>query len=598
MTIALALIYALVTWWASTVIIIYLDGLKQSTFKYSLAGMTVLTLACLYGLYRSANDTSVMGAYIAFTCGLLAWGWQEVSFYMGFVTGSRKQPCPENCRGWAHFGHAIQTSIYHELAIIASAVLVVALTWGGSNQIGTWTFLILWWMHQSAKLNVFLGVRNLNEEFLPEHLTFLKGFLNKKAMNLLFPFSVTISTVITVIVAMKAFSESASAFEQAGYSFLTAMMALAILEHWLLVVPMPSTKLWSAGLKSRGAAKPFDAEIVVGFLGAGKTTFLKRLLAATDPAQKTVVLVNDFGELGIDAGLLEGGQADVVELPNGCICCSLRGDVTTRLKSVIETMAPDRILIEPSGVADVASLLGVMEAPVLKPLVRSTTLWTVIDAAAFMADYARLHDYFSVQAKLAPAFIVNKVDLVSEAEFEAVATTLMTINPAARILPARHGVVDAADMAATNPVLPNVPVATGDDELLRDGAGTAAGQHHDHGSAVDHDHHAHDKIALGFENFSLHLDRSIPVAELRPMLEALVTARFGRIERLKGLVRSGEGWLRFDIAGGRPSIMVHAPRADESPRVMVIGTQLNRDQLTRLFMTGSTGATLRLAATA
>ena len=598
MTIALALVYALVTWWASTVIIIYLDGLKQHTFKYSLAGMTILTAVCLYGLSRTASDTSVMGAYIAFTCGLLAWGWQEVSFYMGFVTGTRKQPCPENCRGWAHFGHAIQTSIYHELAIIASAVLVVALTWGGSNQIGTWTFLILWWMHQSAKLNVFLGVRNLNEEFLPEHLTFLKGFLNKKAMNLLFPFSVTISTVITVIVAMKAFSGVATPFERAGYSFLTAMMALAILEHWLLVVPMPSTKLWSAGLKSRGTAKPFDAEIVVGFLGAGKTTFLKRLLAAADPAQKTVVLVNDFGELGIDAGLLEGAQADVVELPNGCICCSLRGDVTTRLKSVIDTMAPDRILIEPSGVADVASLLGVMEAPALKPLVRSTTLWTVIDAAAFMTDYARLHDYFSVQARLAPAFILNKLDLVSEAEFDAVATTLLTINPAARILPARHGVVDPAELAGTNPLLPKLPVAVRDQDFAPDASAAVASHRHDHVHADNHDHHAHDKVALGFENFSAHLDRSFAVAELRPMLDALVKGGFGRIERLKGLVRSGEGWLRFDIAGGRPSIMVHAPRADESPRVMVIGTQLNRDQLTRLFMTGSTGASLRLAATA
>ena len=579
MTIALALGFALITWWASTVAIIYLDGLKPWTFKYSLAGMTFVTLVCLWGLHETANDTSVRGAYIAFTCGLLAWGWQECSFYMGLVTGPRKAACPENCGGWAHFGHAIQTSLWHELAIIASAIVVVALTWGGANQIGTWTFMILWWMHQSAKLNVFLGVRNLNEEFLPEHLTFLKGFLNKKAMNLLFPFSVTISTVLTVIVAMKAWGTDATVFEQAGYAFLTAMMALAILEHWLLVVPMPSTKLWSAGLKSRGNAKPFDAEIVVGFLGAGKTTFLKRLLAA-DPAQKTVVLVNDFGELGIDAGLLEGGAADVVELPNGCICCSLRGDVTTRLRNVIDTMAPDRILIEPSGVADVAALMGVIQTPELKPLVRSTTLWTVIDAAAFLQDYARLQDYFTVQAKLAPAFVLNKTDLVDAAELEAVTQTLLSINPHAEILPARHGAIDPLRMSGAKPIVVEAePVHTHDAVLANDEK-----QAHGHHS---HAHH-HAPAALGFENASLHLTAPIPVAELRAALDRLVAGEAGRIERLKGLVQSGEGWLRFDIAGGRASIMIHAPRPDEAPRVMVIGTALDRTVLTDMFKMSET----------
>lgn len=565
MTIALALGYALVTWWASTVAIIYLDGLKRWTFKYSLAGMTLLTGFCLWGLHATAHDASTRGAYLAFTCGLLAWGWQEVSFYMGFVTGPRKAACPEGCRGWAHFGHAIQTSLYHELAIIASAALVVGLTWGGANQIGTWTFLILWWMHQSAKLNVFLGVRNLNEEFLPEHLAFLKGFLNKKAMNLLFPFSVTISTVLTVIVADRAFAHGASPFVQAGYAFLTSMMALAILEHWMLVLPMPAGKLWNAGLKSRGQVRPFDAEIVVGFLGAGKTTFLKRLLAAADPTVKTVVLVNDFGELGLDAGLVAGDGAEVVELPNGCICCSLKGDVTTRLRSVLETMAPDRVLIEPSGVADVAALVSVLEAPELKPHVRSTSLWTVIDAGAFLADYARLHEHFAVQARLAPLFVVNKTDLVDAAELEAVVSTLSSLNPDAEILAARHGMIDPALLARAEP-------------LLR----AAAPAGHDH-VPHNHHHHHHGAHGLGFESVSLRLAEPVPVSVLRPLLDRLVAGEFGRIERLKGIVRSGEGWLRFDIAGGRANIMVHAPGADADARVMMIGRGLDRDGLTAAF---------------
>ena len=105
--------------------------------------------------------------------------------------------------------------------------------------------------------------------------------------------------------------------EQAGYTFLAVLMALAILEHWMLVLPMPAGAIWSPGLRSRGERKPFEVEIVVGFLGAGKTTFLQRKLKEADPAVRTVVLVNDFGALGLDGALLEGRGAEVVALSNG-----------------------------------------------------------------------------------------------------------------------------------------------------------------------------------------------------------------------------------------------------------------------------------------
>jgi putative photosynthetic complex assembly protein 2 len=320
-------LFALFVWWFSTGVIIYLDGLPQRTFRWSMLGATVVFGASLYGLGVTADDATVKGAYLAFTFGLLAWGWQEISFYMGYVTGPRNHPCEEGCAGWRHFGHAVATSLWHELAIIASAAVVFWLTWGSVNQIGCWTFMVLWWMHQSAKLNVFLGVRNLNEEFLPEHLDFLKSYLTKKPMNLLFPVSVTVSTVITVMLAEKALAADATAFEAAGYTFLAVMMTLAILEHWFLVLPLPAAALWHWGLASRTPAKSFDAEIVAGFLGAGKTTFLQRTLASADPAVKSVVLVNDFASVGVDNSLLGDQGADVVELPNGCICCSLRADL-------------------------------------------------------------------------------------------------------------------------------------------------------------------------------------------------------------------------------------------------------------------------------
>ena len=212
-------LFALFVWWFSTGAIIFLDQLPRATFKYSMVGATLVLLASFWGIAASAHDTSLVGAYCAFSCGLLAWGWQEISFYMGFVTGPRTAPCPEGCSGWKHFIHAIQTSLWHELAIIAAALVVTTLTWNQPNHVGLWTFMVLWWMHQSAKLNVFLGVRNLNEEFLPDHLAFLRSFLTKKPMNLLFPFSVTISSVICVVMWERATAPGATHFTQAGRQF-------------------------------------------------------------------------------------------------------------------------------------------------------------------------------------------------------------------------------------------------------------------------------------------------------------------------------------------------------------------------------------------
>ncbi|MCB8839092.1 putative photosynthetic complex assembly protein PuhE [Aurantimonas sp. VKM B-3413] len=591
-------LFALFVWWVSTVAIIYLDGLKRWTFKYSMIGATVIFAIALIGLYTSARDASVTGAYLAFTFGLLAWGWQEMSFYMGYVTGPRKQPCPEDCKGLKHFGHAVQTSLYHELAIIAAAAVVVWLTWGAPNQIGMWTFMVLWWMHQSAKLNVFFGVRNLNEEFLPEHLEFLKGFLNKKSMNLLFPFSVTISTVITALLVVAAMSADASMFERAGYTFLAVLMALAILEHWMLVLPMPAGAIWSPALKSREDRQPFEAEIVVGFLGAGKTTTLRRMLAEADPEVKTVVLVNDFGELGIDGSLLEGQGADVVELSNGCICCSLRKDLSAQLREVVAKMKPQRVLIEPSGVADVASLLRVLHEPEIRSLTKALRLYTVVDAGAFLKDFARLPDYFRMQARLAPVFILNKTDLVTRGEIETIRETLTSLNPSATIMTARYGAVDGVidpatalarwseaedetdDFAAPAKIRPahrheETHAHAGHGDHHED-HGHDHGQDHDHGHGHGHGHsHRHPEPGLGLQSWSRPLDRIVSGDELRAILDRVVAGEAGDVDRMKGIAKTKDGWLRFDVAGGRASVAAHVPQAAERPRALAIGGDLD-----------------------
>lgn len=599
-------LFALFVWWFSTGAIIFLDGLPRPTFKWSMLGASAVFAICVIGLVRVSGETTVSAAYWAFGFGLFAWGWQEISFYMGFVTGPRQDACPENCRGWKHFGHAIQTSLWHELAIIISAALIIALTWGQPNQIGVWTFMVLWWMHQSAKLNVFLGVRNLNEEFLPEHLNFLKSFLRREPMNLLFPISITVSTVIGTIMFEHAATATTS-FARAGDTFIGVMMALAILEHWFLVVPLPAAKLWSWGLKSRKPVRAFDVEIIAGFLGAGKTTFMRRRLdmlgaVPAENREKTVVLVNDFSSVGIDGSLLRGQGADVVELPNGCICCTLKNDLASQLEEVVGRYAPDRVLIEPSGVADLASLIGVLERPQIAPFKRSLSVITMIDAGAFLGDYAEMQAHFTAQARLAGVIVINKTDLVSLAERRAVEATLSRLNPAARIIAARYGSVPA-EIFAGGTAQPSP--ASQAQEAQEHGHEHAHEHEHDDGGCIDvtcthpdhhHNHdHAHDHAhedALGFASWAGTLDTICDLDALRRVLDAAAEGHFGTIARLKGLARSGRGWVQFDVAGHRASVAAFAAPDGEQPRVIAIGRNLDEAGLSLAFA----GCALRLAA--
>ena len=566
-------LFSLFVWWFSTGAIIYLDNLPRRTFRWSMIGATAVLAASLWGLWAGAGDTTVRGACVAFTCGVLAWGWQEISFYMGFVTGPRTEPCPEGCSGWRHFGHAIQTSLWHELAIIASAALVVGLTWHQPNQVGTWTFMVLWWMHQSAKLNVFLGVRNLNEQFLPEHLGFLKSFLTKKPMNLLFPVSITVSTVIATWLVQQAIAPGVSAFTASGYTFLATLMVLAVLEHWFLVLPLPAAAMWSWGLKSRKVPQSLDVEIVAGFLGAGKTTYLRHKLATAEPGIPTVVLVNDFSSVGVDGSLLRERGADVVELPNGCICCSLRNDLADQLRKVVARWSPRRILIEPSGVADVAALVGVLARPDVKPLVTSLHVCAVVDAGAFLHDYARMTAHFEAQVRVASLLIVNKVDVATPADLRMIENTVRAINPGAEIVGATYGIVAPG-------ILPGAEIAHHHRDHAHEHAHDLG---HDHGHAHDHDHAHHGEDALGLTAWSTRLGADCDTQGLHDVLDAVARGSFGGVERVKGIARAGAGWVRFDVAGGRPSMAAFAPRDDEEPRVVAIGRSVDEARLEAAF---------------
>ena len=234
-----AVLIAISIWWVSTGLILILDGLPRRTYPVSMAGATALLGLALFGVTYVRNDPSPMGAYIGFGCGIAVWAWLEMSFLMGFLTGSRRHACPAHCRGWRHFLHAIQAILHHELAIIGLGLLVFGLSANGTNSIAAQTIAVLWAMRASTKLNLFLGVRNLSTELLPPDLAYLGSFFRKQPMNFLFPLSITGGTLL------------AAHYVLTGQALLGTLAVLGVLEHWILVLPFSATALWSWALRSR-----------------------------------------------------------------------------------------------------------------------------------------------------------------------------------------------------------------------------------------------------------------------------------------------------------------------------------------------------------
>ena len=251
--VAHAVLFTVFVWWFTTGIIIYLDGLPRPTFAISMTVATVLLLAAFQGMASASADTSIAGAYWAFAFALMAWGWNEMGFLMGIITGPRDTPSPQGARGFERLAYATQTVLYHEVAIAGTAFGIYAATEGAANQVALQTFALLWVMRLSAKLNVYLGVPNITEEFLPPHLKYLQTYFRKRPMNALFPVSITLGTLLSAYLVMQARLPEASAFEVTANTLLATLSILAVVEHWFMVLPIPATALWQWGLKSHAA---------------------------------------------------------------------------------------------------------------------------------------------------------------------------------------------------------------------------------------------------------------------------------------------------------------------------------------------------------
>lgn len=249
--VVLPVVFSLFLWWFSTGLIFFLNARGRSTHRWSMLGATAVFAGAIYGLTTTVGRTDVTGAYLGFTYGLLIWGWQTASHFLGFITGPNTRDCPPDASTAERFRLGLLTGLHHEIVIIMTAAVLVAISWGQPNQFGLMTFVLLWAMHTSAKLNVFLGVRNVYPEFLPPHMDHLKTYFGQRKMNGLLPVSVVVGIAVTSYWVSAAISDAATPFETAGFMMVSALMALAVIEHILLVIPVSVASLWGWSLSGK-----------------------------------------------------------------------------------------------------------------------------------------------------------------------------------------------------------------------------------------------------------------------------------------------------------------------------------------------------------
>ena len=254
MDVALPILTAVAAWWLSTLLLLYRASLPARSYRATLAAASVALVAGLVVVVRTRDDGGLAAAYAGFAAGLAIWAWHEVSYLLGFVSGPRPVACPPGAGGWRRFRHGVATCLYHELAIVATAALLAALTWQSVNRTALMTFLVLWLMRWSAKLNIFLGVRNLHQEYWPAHLVYLKSYVRERPMNGLFPWSVAGALAGIALFAGLAGAAGQDAAARAAALLPATLLVLALLEHGLLMLRVDDDRLWLPALRGRGAA--------------------------------------------------------------------------------------------------------------------------------------------------------------------------------------------------------------------------------------------------------------------------------------------------------------------------------------------------------
>ena len=333
-------------------------------------------------------------------------------------------------------------------------------------------------------------------------------------------------------------------------------------------------------------------DIFSGFLGAGKTTLIKKLITEAFAGQQVVLIENEFGEIGIDGGFLKESGIQINELNAGCICCSLVGDFRTALQQVVEQYHPDRIVIEPSGVGKLSDVTRAVEGVAEHLDVQLNSFVTVADVNKVKMYMKNFGEFYDDQISHASCILLSRTQTASEEKIAAAVALLREKNPTATI------VTTAWDHLTGEQILK--AMSTKDDfkaELIAMAAkANEEHAHEDEEEEHEHHHHHYDEhgvCSCGHHHHDHHADevftswgvetaRKFTKAEVEHALTELDTGNYGMILRSKGIVDGGaDGWLEFDYVPGEWEVRTRS--ADVGGKLVVIGSKLDEKAIAALF---------------
>ncbi len=249
---ALAALAAAMFWWLGTGVILWLDRRPARSFRWSMGLWSGLGVLSLWGVWTSMQDVSVGMAYLGFASVIVMWGWHELAFLTGWLTGPRQRPLSAGARGWQRFSESAQAVLWHELALLANLGLLWWLQSGQPNHVALCTFALLWCMRLSAKLNLFFGVAQNGAQYLPPHLAYLASYFRHRRITPWYVLSLSSATVLWLWLIWQA--QQGAVAVSTGWVLLATLLGLAIVEHLMMVLPWPLEKLWGWALGQPAAA--------------------------------------------------------------------------------------------------------------------------------------------------------------------------------------------------------------------------------------------------------------------------------------------------------------------------------------------------------
>jgi G3E family GTPase len=332
-------------------------------------------------------------------------------------------------------------------------------------------------------------------------------------------------------------------------------------------------------------------DIVFGFLGSGKTTFIIRALEEWGSEEKIVILVNEFGDVGIDGDLLAGQGGDVVEMPSGCICCTLQADFRSQMLEICRTINPERVIIEPTGVATIAQIRAIVEAQLFEGTIDKINNILIADATGFMNLYKANRHFVESQVEHAHLALLNKCDKVDKKKAKVIQGAILAINPEISVLMTEFGAVDWAEYQLALSTAPRSKEIVGNKNYpysLHDMENSFA-----EGGHADHHHFQEEADALGYESFGCVYDgTSFDQKSLESFFQELIAANstMGEIVRAKGIFQIGAKAMLIELASGE--ITLQPVGQINRSKVSIIGAGLNREMISASLLRCVSGQVL------